>query len=858
VLGPLQAWHGGAQVRLGTPQAKAVLGVLLLACGEVVPRDRIADELWGDSPPASAKVQIQGLISHLRRVLPHQSIATRGTGYVLCGAARDDQMFADQVTFARKLIDDGQLRAGSRMLTDALALWRGRYLADIDGPAVRSAAEQWEELRLEAIEAKIAADIELGQSGQVAAELTDLIAEHPLRERLRGLLMTALAKAGRVADALRAYRDWQTQLRDELGVDPSPDLRALHGGILRAEPGLRPASHYRRPGVARQLPADLPDFVGRQDLLAELGQWPSRVLVISGAGGIGKTSLAVRLAHQVSAQFPDGQLFVTLRETTTMTVLIRFLRALGVPPDVIPTADDECVALFRDMLVGRRVLVVLDDACDDRQIKPLLPDEPGCAVIVTSRNELRTGRLTRLGALPDDDAMTLVGNRCLVELSRGMPLALRLAGRITAIRSAPVNRDPIRSSFLLSYQELDQRTRTLFQGLGLLPAPDVSGWVADALVGTNNARPLLDDLVSRHMVQEVGPDRYRLHDLLRAFAKERAPDRRDAVTRALGGWLWLAESAADKMPGNVLRPRPGTAPRWVVPGVTVTDPLAWFDAEHLALESAIDLAADRGMGEMAWELAAVCASYFEHRGLFGEWLRCHTRALAAARASGCDRGAAALLRGIGQLHIFWDNYPEATAAMAESLRISELISDRIGIGRALAGQGIVCRELARFDDAATLFRRALTIFTAAGDLQCAAQVLNNLAMASMEQGRFEEAQTLADEAFRLCVELGDEHRMANVMRVHGRLCLHRNDPAAAVGHLGRALEIVDSMGDQRCTAHSRMLLGHAYAMLGDPEAARNALRSASLQFVLTGNGRSEATCARMLGELDASRPASRV
>jgi DNA-binding SARP family transcriptional activator/tetratricopeptide (TPR) repeat protein len=881
---------------VGTPQAKTVLAVLLVAGGEVVSRDRIADEIWGAAPPASAKVQIQGLISQLRRVLPEESIITRGTGYLLHAPCRDDEEFTARVGAGRELIEDGRTAAGVRVLHDALNLWRGRYLADIDIPAVRAAAVQWDELRLVAIEDRIAAELQLGQCASLMPELADLIATHPFREQLRGQLMTALAKSGRIVEALQAYREWQGLLGDEFGVEPSPALRMLHSGILRAEPELRPTGYsaFRRSAAPCQLPADLADFVGRRDMLAELATGHDPVVVLTGEGGIGKTSAAVRLANLVRADYPDGQLFVSLQGNRSeplppLAALGRFLRALGVPSDLIPTGLAECADLFQDLLSGRRMLLVLDDAADDRQIRPLLPDEPGCKVIVTSRHALSSGRLVPVGILTDGEAMALLSGLvgperledehagALVGLCGRLPLALRIAGGRLADRphwvlsdlvgSLSAERDQlpepagnvaVRSSLQLGYRDLDPRQQLLFQRLGLLSAPDFSGWVAAALLDAGRDESL-DVLVGMHMVQTVRPDRYRLHDLLRSFAYETAQsapewERRRAIERALGGWLWLAEAAEERLPANVLLPAPGNAPRWPVAADLVADPLEWFDAEYPALDAAIALAADLGMGEMAWELAVVCGCYFDHRGLYGEWLRCHSRALPAARAAGCDRGVAALLRGIAQLHVFWDNYPQASAAAAESLDIAERIGDRLGMGRAIAAQGIIAWELDQFDDSVRLLRRALAIFTEEADLQCAVQVTSNIGLVRTLQGRLDEAQSWVDKALRDCVVLGDEHRTANVLRRQAQLCLQRDDAPAAIGHLGKALEVVDAMRDQRCAAHTRLLLGQAHRMLGDHEAARNALRNASTEFAVTGNGRGDARCARLLGDLTTSRP----
>jgi DNA-binding SARP family transcriptional activator len=914
LLGSPGVERDGREIELGPPQAKRVLTVLLVAANRLVTCDKLTEELWGQSPPASARVQVQGLISRLRRALRspdgEQPILTKGTGYLLRvePGQSDVERFGDRIADGRALLREGQYDEGVGRIRDALTLWCG-------GPAAVMAPHfvgQWEELRLAALEDCVEAELILGRHDQLIPELRELVAEYPFRERSCGHLMTALARAGRTAEASEAYRKWYRRLADELGVEPSPAIRDLHSDILRAGPGLSSPGYtvYREPVAPCQLPPGLSDFVGRQaqvrELLAELrpdnGRDTPPVLVLTGVGGIGKTSIAVRLARQVRAAYPDGQLFTALRGTTDEprtpeAVLAGFLRSFGVPSDIIPADLDECASLFRSVLHGRRVLLVLDDAATETQLRPLVPAEPGCAVLITSRfslDGLELGRSVPLDVLSTGDAAALLKRfisasdideesesaRRVLEYCGGLPLALRIVGSRLADRSLwrlddvaaalSVERErldwlqsgdlAVRSSFSLSYRQLDPAPQTLFRRLGLLPSSDFPDWVAAALMDAGDAGKLLEDLHRRNMVQLVergeGGPRYRVHDLLRSFALEAvagepAADRAAATERALGGWLWLAERAANLLPGSVLRPESGDATRRPIDSADtlVRDPLEWFQTEHQGLEAAISHAADAGLGELAWELAVVAADYFDHRGQYAEWSRCHKRALRAAIAGGCVRGEAALLRGLGQLHLYRDEFPQAARLLNRSLRLSEEIGDRRGMGSALTGLGVVSRSTGRPDEARARAERALEIFIETGHGLGVAHMHTSLAVAYLEMGRSADAEISLNQAMSVCAELGDDHRTALVLRRYGQFHLGRDDPRRAMMCLRRALGLLESLRDEQCAAQVRLDIGRTHTMLGERKAAARVLTGASSQFVGVGNRSSAAACERLLGSL---------
>ncbi|TDC44623.1 AfsR/SARP family transcriptional regulator, partial [Actinomadura sp. KC345] len=618
VLGPLVAERDGVPLDVGGPQNRTVLALLLLEAGRTVAVERLAEALWDDEPPASWRVQLQGIVSRLRRALGADGerasapIETRPPGYRL--AVREERL--DLACFRREVADAAGLAASGRpegaagLLHTALARWRGPVCADVPSPYVRRVAADVEDLRLTATEDRVDADVALGRWDGLVAELQALVREHPLRERCAGQLMTVLARAGRPADALAVFRALRERLVDELGIEPSTGLQQLHRSILTGArgPGEADAGHGRPYLVPCQLPADVPDHVGRDDVLDELAaelaagsRAAPPCVAITGPGGIGKTALALRLAHRLRGAYPDGRLYARLRERTgPAEVLAAFLHAFGVPPAGVPAGLDERGALFRELLANRRVLIVLDDAADEAWLRHLLPGEPRCAVLVTSRQRLSGAgalRAVALGALPPDAGLALfrsvAGPRAaagrgggdagaaveIVRLCGGLPLAIRIAAARLASRPGWTAADMaarlasqrhrldwlqqgdlgVRASFQDSYASLTGEQRRLFRRLGLLEPGEFPPWVPAALLDERNAAAerLLDDLVDVHLVEPAGRGatgpRHRMHDLIHLLAAELAgedepAERHAAVDRVLGGWQDLAAAADAELP----------------------------------------------------------------------------------------------------------------------------------------------------------------------------------------------------------------------------------------------------------------------------------------------------------------------
>ncbi|WUI00528.1 NB-ARC domain-containing protein [Spirillospora sp. NBC_00431] len=494
ILGSLELWHGGGAVDL-TSQQRALLATLLLDANRAVPTDRLAESLWGENPPATAASRVRTLISDLRKICGTDRIRTVNRGYLarVRPGELDADVFTSTIDEARGAWTAGRLEDARTLFDTALGLWRGVPVPDPLGSSVSAEVSRLQESWRTAMEARAEVKLMLGLHAEVTCEMRRLAAEYPLCERPQALLMIALQRDGRLAEALEVYRDLHARFVDELGIEPSADLRDLNRKLLTEEPGpaipavrgttpsaptaprsAAPGSDSAAPGSAAPgsvvrcsapvrrrspclLPTDTDDFVGRtaeiETITAKLcgSAAAPPIAAIWGMPGMGKTALAVHVAHALRSRFPDGQLYASLRGTATCgsrrpaAVLAEFLRALGVESARIPESPDERAAMYRDRVTDRRVLVVLDDAREEPQVEPLLPGTSGCAVLVTSRGPLLGlpgVRAVRLDGLPDPDARALLGKIAgreradaapvavgeLLDACEGRPLAVRIAG----------------------------------------------------------------------------------------------------------------------------------------------------------------------------------------------------------------------------------------------------------------------------------------------------------------------------------------------------------------------------------------------------------------------------------------------
>jgi DNA-binding SARP family transcriptional activator len=654
VLGPVRAWRGNTELGVGAPQQQAVLAMLLLANGRQVALDAVVSGLWDDDPPLAATGTVRTYVSRLRHRLGSAGrgaaagvIESAGAGYVLPASAGslDLDVFTRLTKDAQREIASapaGMAKAAA-LLHDALELGQGTPLAGVPGPYAESQRVRIIELQLAATEERLSLDIELGGHVAAAAELRSLLASHPTRERFSELLMLALYRSGRQTDALAVFDRVRRLLDEELGIDPGPGLREMHQRILEMDRGLivsvlppriaatGPDAPLPVPVVApAQLPADLSAFVGRHRELARLNSLldddaqPSaavEIAAIDGMAGIGKTALAVHWAHWAADRFADGQLYANLRGFDPSGVAMSpedalrgFLETLGVAPQRIPGDLGAQASLYRSMLSGRRILVLLDNVRDIEQVRPLLPGSPGCLVLVTSRNRLpglivaHGAQTISLDTLPADEARQAMALRLgsarleaepdaldeIIDRCGGLPLAIAVvAARATVYQDLPLAeiaselRDArtrldalsadgaaadVRAVFSWSYRLLSVPARRLFRLLSVHGGPELSRNAAASLARLPKAeiQPLLAELTGARLLTEHRPGRFTSHDLTRVYAAELSAaedtedDRRGALGLLLDYYLHTAYRAQMLLQPGSAAPDPSA----VQPGVT--------------------------------------------------------------------------------------------------------------------------------------------------------------------------------------------------------------------------------------------------------------------------------------------------
>ncbi|MQA80176.1 MAG: tetratricopeptide repeat protein [Streptosporangiales bacterium] len=908
LLGPLEIRVHDRPVNLSGHRERAIVGCLMLHAGEVVSADHLADAVWGHTPPPTSAVQIQACVAALRKRLaaagvpePRALLVTRRPGYVLSteSATVDLEEFRRLVELATTALRAGDAADAVTTFRQALDRWRGEPLQDVSTPLLDVAADRLTQEWLVAVEGRIEGELALGSDAELVPELVELVSRYPRRDRVRAHLMLALHRAGRQADALQAYQDGRRRLADELGLDPGQELRRLEQRILEgdsdllvtAEPAATPSTALP---VPRQLPADLSAFVGREEhvrsLLARLTPDDTRtaptVLCLHGGGGIGKTALAVHLAHLARTSFPDGQVYASLGGTAghrvdPSEVLAAFLRAFGIDGQAMPSGLEERAALYRSCVADRRVLVVLDDAADAAQVRPLLPPTSGCGVVVTSRpalTDLVSAHHTAVDTLDEDDALALLaglvgdaqgdhGNDVaagvVVDLCGRLPLAIRvIAAQVTATgrrgalaRIANRLTDEhrrldvlqtgdlaVRATLLLSWRSLDDDQRRLLRRLALLPRPDFPDWIGAPLLDTDEgtAHTLLDDLAAAHLVEDDGDDpaggaTYRLHELVRLVARERVEaeesqeDRTAAVSRVLRTWLGLAERADALIPHGRL---PGDQPSAGVetppePAAAIDDDaLAWLDASRHQLVAAAEFAAAVDP-DLAALLTLRCDAYLGLRRYDDERIRMLERVGAMGATPDLQvRLLLALSSAYLQRGDEWRKVRAVTERAVEAAKATDDVRLEVAVGLERA---YVAYHATEFDRAVTELRGLLPQAGEAGrDLHI--RTLYRLGEALLEDDRYAEALPVFAAALAEQEEFGATRTRAQMLhdRAQTLLALDRLDEADE--DLTEALAITGGIGDDNGSAVLRLGRAVVAARRGDWPAADELLADAAAYY----------------------------
>jgi DNA-binding SARP family transcriptional activator len=958
LLGPLEVRSGEDWSGISAAKQRALLAALLLHSGQAVSTERLIAYVWGDEPPAKATNLVSIYVLRLRKLIGDPEgkvLATRSPGYQLRLAPGDldAALFAELVTEGRQALAARMPERASALLTEALGLWRGQPLADVQESAlVEAETDRLEESRVEAEGLRITAELACGRAAGAVARLRRMIADHPLHEELWALLMRALNASGRQAEALETYEEARKAIAEELGVDPGAELQKLYRQILAADahPAAQatPPEHARTqaetaapamtsgtaaasqvaeaplPVVPSQLPADIPDFTGRGkhvkhlcDLFSDVTQGGEAgavvVSLVAGTGGLGKTTLAVHAAHRLRAQFPDGQLYVNLlgasvQPPAAADVLARFLRELGVDGVQIPVSEEERAALYRTRLSGRRVLIVLDDAHDAAQVRPLLPGSASCGVLITSRKrlpDLAGVRLVDLQVLDDDEARTLLARivgakrleaepeatRQVLAACAGLPLAIRIAGARLATRASwtiqtlarrladerrridelKVGDLAVRACFQVSFASLPTAglggvdPARAFRLLGLWHGPTIGLPAAAALLGEpeDDVADALEVLVDANLLQSPAADRYRFHDLLRVYAAEQAMERepqqeRDAAIRRLVTWyLHTAAAAAHVAESHRAQvelepPPPGCHPLSFDSAGVAFD---WGDTERVNLVASTRQAGEAGLDEIAWKLAVAAGGFLYRWSYWTDCIACNQIGLASARRIGDRTGEAWMLNNLGM--VFGDQrLDEAIDYLKEALAIRREIGDRRGEAQTANNLAYSYQLRGRPGEAVGLLLGALDLQREIRYRYGESVTLSNLGEAYLDLGDVDEAMGHLQEALAIAREIHARPIEGYVLTNLGKAHLNRDRLGEAVRCLRQAVSIHHTAGDRYGEANDLKQLGNAERSAGQPVAARQAWSRAQAIFRELGDDGRAAEVSRELASL-ASRETGR-
>ncbi|MGW2154445.1 BTAD domain-containing putative transcriptional regulator [Nonomuraea sp. NPDC001699] len=888
LLGTVRAERAFQPLDLGPARQRAALAVLASAAARPVPMRRLVDEVWGDEPPRNAEQSVYTYVAGLRRAFepdrgrraPSRLLAGTDAGYVF--DIKPGQV--DSLRFAARLDDallcrrDGDDRRAVQILDEALAMWRGTALSGLTGPFAERERSRLELLRLTALEQRYESLLHLGRHHEITDDLRDLTVRHPLRERARELLMLALYRSGRQAEALEVYDEGRVLLLEELGLTPGEGLRKCHQLVLRGESWPWPGD-----GVPRQLPRHLAGFVGRSRELEELerrlapgeGRPPTPLVIVSGPPGVGKSALAAQAAHLVQDRFPDGQLFVNCRGATpelpaltALDVLGRFLRGLGVAADAVPADLDEAAAMWRSLLHGRRILVLLDDAADLAQIRPLLSTPFGTALLVTGRESMTWGEDSyqlELGRMSQAESAAMLAGLAgeervragaddtaeLVRLCEGLPLALRIAGARLASRpdwtvatmagrlgderrrlhELVAGDLAVRAGLAASLTALERSPRPLdrlaartLSLLGLLHVPEITAEAAAALLDADpaDADLALERLTDAHLLDRPRPGHYQLHDLVRLFAGElRPPDSKKPVLRAVAYYAASARLAGSVMdPHRVLRgPAPEAAAHLVAGQEEAT---AWLQEEEGVLEAAARqalAAQDDDVAAMGVALTLAlewpCQRSFRTR----EMIELSSAALEVCERLGDLEGMMHTRGLLANTLRMRGRHEEAVEHLRAELALARRLGDAFSEQRALGNLANTYVNDGQYEQAIVLAEQQLAIADLIGARVGARYAMLVIGEAHQARGRAEEAHKILTQALAEAEEVGDRTHQAQLRAVLGRVHLGRGEPEHALPHYLIALELIERAGYRVGRLRDLVGLSRTYRAMGELDLA---------------------------------------
>jgi DNA-binding SARP family transcriptional activator/tetratricopeptide (TPR) repeat protein len=887
LLGPVEIWADGGPVEIGPPQRRHTLAALAVDAGRPVTIDALATRVW-DEPPAAAARILQVHLTHLRRLLaeavgtPPTRLVRRSSGYVLDIAPEqvDANRFADHVRRAR----GADPATALTLLRTARGWWRAEPLDGLKGSWVERYRHTYGALYLDATVAWGLAELRAGNPLAVLGPLVELTADHPLTEPLADVVIRAYAAAGRPAEALAYYAEFRRRLADELGTDPSAALQALHQAMLRGE-AVSPRETAGVPVsvvVPAQLPADVPGFAGRAAALRTLDnlltETAMAVAVVSGTAGVGKTALAVHWSHTVRSRFPDGQIFVSLRGfdpsgqvVTPQEALRSLLDALGVAPERVPAGLDAQAALYRSVVAGRRILLVLDNARDAEQIRPLLPGTATVVVVVTSRAQL-TGLLTDgastvpLGLLSWVEAEELLTNRLgpevvaqrraldqVIAACARLPLALSIAVARTRQTNFPLTAlaaelssasdrlnalevgDPagdVRAVLSWSYAALSEPAARLFRLLGLAVGPDFDVPALTSLAGLpeRELRGPLRELTRASLVTEYDLGRYSQHDLLREYAAElaRSDDARDvrqsATVRLLDHYLHTAY-AADRLLNPARdpillplgEPAAGVCPERLKDHSAA---MAWYGEHRPVLVAALRQAAAMGLDRLAWQLVWSLDTYAARKGHLDDQAVAWQTAIECADRLGELPARAYAHVGLARADTRLGRYAEADGNMNRALELFTTLGDRLGQARTEKHLAYLWGQRKQPATALGHARQALALFTGTDDRIGQAEALNAIGWYHALLGEFEHTLSYCRQALELFEADADLFGATSAWDSLGYAHHHLGRHAEAIDCYEHGLTLARTLDHDLFVADLLVHLGDSHRAAGRPAEAR--------------------------------------
>lgn len=925
LLGPVELAVDGEPVPLGPAKRRAVLAALAVDAGRPVPVAALIDRVWGEQPPPEARNTLYSHVARLRRLLAEagaaqEAVLVRRSGAYLLDV---DENRVDLLR-VRRLVERARGSSDARervsLLRGAVGLWRGDALVDVPGAWAERARDRVDEQRVATLVLWGSLELELGGDPEVVLErVADAVTRHPLAEPLIAVQLRALFQAGRAAEALSRYAVTRRRMVEELGTEPGPELQALHEALLRGEldrPGT-PVAPART--VPAQLPRDSVAFTGREAEMDRLVRAVTEtgesgviaVHAVAGMAGVGKTALAIHAGHALAERFPDGQLFVRLHAHTPgqepadpADVLASLLVDDGVTASMVPVLEDTRAtldaraSLWRSRMAGRRTLLVLDDAADEAQIRPLFPGAPGCLVLITSRR--------RLAGLPDAVAVALdtlsppeaarlfttlseVGGRrvdpaehgVVVELVRRcghLPLAIAvLAGRLRQhpawhlsdlVGDLDAARDrlavlcvrdiAVAAALDLSYERLPPERQRLFRRLSLHPGADLDAYAAAALDDIDPAEAIrhLEALHDEHLVMETAPGRYRMHDLVREYAAGRcaedpASDRDKARGQLLDYYQRMAEIAdshVSPLGGSHRRPRTGV----IGAGPGLHDrrtAMAWMRAERSNVLVAAAHCRQVGEHRRLIALASAMATFLHLAGPWDRATSLYEAAAAAADRIGDHGRQAGALMDLATVRYYAGLHPQAIEAVTRAEGRYARCGDRRGQAYALNLLGELLGSSERYPEGLAAIGRALEIFRKVGDRNGEAAAHMELGGARTFIGDYAVAEEHLTRALAIQLEVDDRQALAKCYNYLGTLLFATCDYPAAADALRQAMELAEQVGDRAGVAGAHIQLSAVRRLTGDYAAAVAAATAAARVCSEIGNRGGEAVCLAQIGAI---------